>query len=236
MRTPSDFERAAARFADQVEHGPVIRAVNIHNTPRSSASRLEAQLEGFTHDFSSVNEEELDAYLATGVWRKPKPGLILAVYEGYRNGFDVLLPLLDRYGWVGWFFVITGFIDTPPSRQFEFAAGHDIDMTTREYERDGRYAMTWEELRTVGTRHVIASHTRTHVSLAGLGPAARESEVLGAQRDLETHLGRPARAFASLGGPAYGVDPATDAWIDRAGYQFVFSNLRIQRLRPTRAA
>ncbi len=52
-------------------------------------------------------------------------------------------------------------------------------MTTREYERDGRYAMTWEELRIVGTRHVIASHTRTHVSLAGLGPAARESEKRG---------------------------------------------------------
>lgn len=231
MSASTEFERAAARFADQVERGPVLRAVNIHNTPRANASRLEAQLAGYARDFLPVTEDELDAYLATGVWRKPKPGLVIAVYEGYRNGFDVLLPLLDRHGWVGWFFVITGFIDTPAPRQFEFAAGHDIDMTTREYEGDGRYAMTWEELRIVGARHVIASHTRTHVSLAGLGPAARESEVLGAQRDLEKNLGRSARAFASLGGPAYGVDPATDSLIDRAGYQFVFSNLRIQRLR-----
>ena len=236
MSSATDFERAAARFADQVEHGPMIRAVNFHNTPRSSAARLEAQLAGYARDFLPVTEDDLDAWLATGLWRKPKPGLIVAVYEGYRNGFDVLLPLLDRYGWVGWFFVITGFIDAPASRQFEFAAGHDIDMTTREYERDGRYAMTWEELRIVGTRHVIASHTRTHVSLARLGPAERESEVVGAQRDLETHLGRPARAFASLGGPAYGADPATDQWIDRAGYQFVFSNLRIQRLRHADSA
>lgn len=231
MSNPGDFERAAAQFADRVEQGPVIRAVNFHNTPRARASRIEAQLERYARDFTSVNEDELDAYLATGLWPKAKPGLVIAVYEGYRNGFDVMLPLLERHGLVGWFFIITDFVKTPPGRQFEFAAGHDIDMTTREYERDGRYAMTWEELRIVARRHVVASHTRTHVSLASLGPAARESEVLGAQRDLQEHLGRPARAFASLGGPAYGMDPATDRLIDQAGYQFVFSNLRIQRLR-----
>lgn len=233
MNAPTPFERAAAQLADRAEQGAVIRAVNFHNTPKASAARLEAQLERYARDFSPVNEHELDLYLATGVWHKPKPGLILAVYEGYRNGFDVLLPLLDRYGWIGWFFVITGFVQTPPHRQFEFAAAHDIDMTTREYERDGRYAMSWEELRLIARRHVIASHTRTHVSLATLSLEDRASEVLGAQQDLRQHLGRPARTFASLGGPAYGQDPITDRLIDQAGYQFVFSNLRIQRLRPS---
>ena len=231
MKSPDTFEKAAGAFADLMESRPLIRAVNFHNTPRSAADRFERQLEGYARHFSSVNEDELDDYLATGVWPKSKPGLIVAVYEGYRNGFDVFLPLLDRYKFVGWFFVITDFVKTPPPGQFTFAAGHDIDMTTREYESDGRYAMTWEELRMVARRHVIASHTRTHVSLAKLGPAERESEVLGAQRDLEEHLSQPARSFASLGGPAYGSDPATDRLIDRAEYQFVFSNLRIQRLR-----
>ncbi len=90
--------------------------------------------------------------------------------------------------------------------------------------------MTWEELRQISIRHVIASHTRTHVSLVTLPEIARESEVVGAQRDIEQQLGRRARAFASLGGPAYGTDPLTDHFIRQAGYQFVFSNLRIQRL------
>lgn len=236
MSTPRPFVKAAAEYADWLDRRPLIRAVNFHNTPGSLAAPFERQLAGYARDFASVNEDELDLYLATGVWSKPKPGLIVAVYEGYRNGFDVLLPMLDRYGLVGWFFVITDFVKTPPPRQFEFAAGHDIDMSTREYEGDGRYAMTWDELRTVGGRHVVASHTRTHVSLASLGPEARESEVLGAQHDLQEHLGRPARAFASLGGPAYGADPATDRLIDLAGYQFVFSNLRIQRLRSSTVA
>ncbi len=82
--------------------------------------------------------------LASGY--KPKPGLIVSVYEGYRNGYDVLLPLLERHGFIGWFFVITGFIDAPVKDQLQFALGHDIDMLTREYP-DGRYALTWDQLR-----------------------------------------------------------------------------------------
>lgn len=230
MSEPGTLGAAAAALADRIERGPLVRAVNFHNTPRARAAEYERQVREWSRRFSSVNEDELDVYLATGRWMKSKPGLIVVMYEGYRNGYDVMLPLLDRYGLTGWFFVITGFVKAPPGEQFAFASGHDIDMETREY-RDGRYAMTWEELRDVGRRHVIASHTRSHISLAPLGPAERESEVLGAQRDLEEHLGRKARAFASLGGPAYGEDAATDRLIDAAGYQFVFSNLRIQRLR-----
>ena len=45
------------------------------------------------------------------------------------------------------------------------------------------------------------------------------------------HLGHPVRAFASLTGPAYGENAETDRLVDAAGYQFVFSNFRIQRIR-----
>ena len=47
----------------------------------------------------------------------------------------------------------------------------------------------------------------------------------------QENLGHPVRTFVSYGGPAYGAHAATDALITKAGYQFVFSNLRIQRLR-----
>ena len=59
--------------------------------------------------------------------------MVVAVYEGYRNGYDVLLRLLERYGLVGWFFVITEFVKAPPAEQLAFAADHSIDMSTREY-------------------------------------------------------------------------------------------------------
>lgn len=233
MSLPRTFQESASDVAGLLRQGPLVRAVNFHNTPRAREAELERQLAQLSRRFASVNEEELDAFLATGTWRKDKPGVLISVYEGYRNGYDVLLPLLERHGLIGWFFVITGFINAPPAEQFTFAATHDIDMATREYG-DGRYAMSWEELREVSRRHVIASHTRSHVSLAALDAAEREREVVGAQRDFVEHLGRPVRCFVSLGGPAYGEDPSTDRLIDLAGYQMVFSNLRIQRLRAWR--
>jgi peptidoglycan/xylan/chitin deacetylase (PgdA/CDA1 family) len=213
-----------------IGRSPMIRAVNFHNTPRERAPELDAQMARLSREFSPVTEDDLDAYLSTGHWPKRKPGVIISVFEGYRNGFDVMRPLLERHGLVGWFFIITGFIAAPPADQLAYAQEHDIGMTTREYP-DGRYALSWEELRVIRRRHVVASHARSHVSLDTLDPAMRESEVVGSQRDIEQHLNQPARAFVSYGGPSYGKDPATDALVDRAGYQFVFSNLRIQRLR-----
>ena len=95
--------------------------------------------------FTSVNQDELDDYLVTGQWNKPKPGLIISIFEGYRNGYDVLLPHVEKHGFIGWFCVITGFIDAPVKDQLAFALCHDIDMLTREYP-DGRYAITWDQL------------------------------------------------------------------------------------------
>jgi peptidoglycan/xylan/chitin deacetylase (PgdA/CDA1 family) len=230
MSNPSGFKESAEEVAKAMATGPIIRAVNFHNTPRPRGAQYEKQIEGLSRSFSSVNENELDAYLATGQWSKAKPGVIIAVYEGYRNGYDVLLPLLDRYQLIGWFFVITGFVKAAPAEQFSFASSHEIDMQTREYA-DGRYAMSWDELRQIDRRHVVACHTRSHISLAPLDPQARENEILGAQRDFKENLGHAVRSFASFGGPPYGKNPESDRLMDRAGYQFLFSNLKIQRLR-----
>jgi peptidoglycan/xylan/chitin deacetylase (PgdA/CDA1 family) len=209
---------------------PVIRAVNFHSTSRAKAGQYDQELAQYSRFFSSVNQDELDQYLVTGQWNKPKPGLIVSVYEGYRNGYDVLLPLLERHGFIGWFFVITGFIDAPVKDQLQFALGHDIDMLTREYP-DGRYALTWDQLRELDKKHVIASHSRSHTQLSLLPSATREEEIIGAQQEFKKQLGHPVRAFASLTGPAYGENKLTDRLVAAAGYDFVFSNFRIQRIR-----
>jgi len=230
MNDSMKFRASAATFERLLTTGPVIQAVNFHSTPRAREAGYQAQIERLSRSFSSVSEDELDNYLATGQWHKPKPGVIIAIYEGYRNGYDVLMPILERYGLVGWFFIITGFVKSPAAAQLAFAMEHDIGMATRDYV-DGRYALNSEELRLIDRRHVIACHTRSHISLAPLSDADRESEVLGAQNDLTEVLGHSVRSFASYGGPPYGEHPPTDRLIDRAKFQFLFSNLKIQRLR-----
>jgi peptidoglycan/xylan/chitin deacetylase (PgdA/CDA1 family) len=208
---------------------PLIRVVNFHSTSRAKADQYDRQLAHYSQNFSSVNQDELDDYLVTGKWDKPKPGLIVSIYEGYRNGYDVLLPIVERHGFVGWFFVITGFVNAPIKDQLPFALSHDIDMLTREYP-DGRYALSWDELRTVDRKHVIACHSRSHTELALLSSAVREEEIIGSQQEFKKHLGHPVRTFVSLLGPAYGENKLTDRLVAAAGYDFVFSNFRIQRI------
>jgi len=126
--------------------------------------------------------------------------------------------------------MITSFINDPVADQLTYAEHHDIDMLTHEYP-DGRYALTWDELRQIDRKHVIASHTRSHTLLAKLPAAVQYQEVIGSQEDFKKNLGHPVRGFVSLTGPAYGENSDIDKLIKQAGYDFVFSNDRIQRIR-----
>ncbi len=234
---PRTFTESAAQIEQLFATEPVIRAVNFHNAPRAKADEYDRQLAQYSKLFSSVTEDQLDHYLATGTWTNAKPGLIVSIYEGYRNGYDVLLPLVEKHGFIAWFFVITGFIDSVGKDQLPFALNHEIDMLTREYP-DGRYALTWEQLRQIDRKHVIACHSRSHQKLSDMGPSKLREEVVGSQDEFRKQLGHGVRAFASLTGPAYGEHARTDRLIRAADYDFVFSNFRIQRIRaePSRRA
>lgn len=230
MSAAGAFAAQADRVAGWLGGRPLLRAINFHNTARQSAAMIERQIALCARRFDAVTEDDLDRYLANGTWHKPRPGMILAFYEGYRNGYDVVLPLLERHGLVGWFFVITGFVDAPVPQQMQYAMDHDIGMSTREYT-DGRYALSWDEIRELDRHHVIASHARSHADIAAMDAAGREAEVVGSQRRFEAELGHPVRSFVSYGGPAHGEFSPADRLVDAAGYQFQFSNHRIQRLR-----
>jgi peptidoglycan/xylan/chitin deacetylase (PgdA/CDA1 family) len=230
MTGSTGFSQAAGEVGHMLATRPLIRTINFHNTARERTHIFEQQLAHCSRHFATPTEDDLDRYLSTGRWDKPRPGMILAFYEGYRNNCDVILPLLERYGLVGWFFVITGFVDCPVDAQLDYLEPHGIGMSTREYS-DGRYAMTWDELREIDRIHVVASHALSHLSIAEMDEAAQRAEIIGSQESFKVHLGHPVRTFVSRGAPPYGQHPPSDALIDEAGYQFVVSGYKIQRLR-----
>jgi peptidoglycan/xylan/chitin deacetylase (PgdA/CDA1 family) len=205
----------------------LVRAVHLHTTPARLAGRLEAQLAALAERFSAVTEDDLAALLDGRDPGLPRPGLIVGVFNGHREGATVLAPILDRVGLVGWFFVVTAFVDAPPGAQRAFAAAHGIPVAAGAE----RPAMSWEELAAVGRRHVIASHTRTHQALhADLAPEVLDAEVRGSRLELETRLGRRVRTFAAHRGAGLGTGPAVDAALLRSGYDFVVANHAVQRL------
>lgn len=208
---------------------PGLRVVNYHLTPAARASVYDREFAALAERYAPVREDDLAEYLATGRWPLSRDGVLPVFYNGYRNNFDVARPLLDRHGLVGWFMAVTGFTDCPVAEQRGFAAAHRLAVTD-EYP-DGRHALSWDELRALDGRHVVASHTRSHTRVGLDDPAAVESEIVGAQEDFRRELGHEVRGFAWLFGGKYGENPVADSAVDRAGYQFLFSNLSVQKLR-----
>jgi peptidoglycan/xylan/chitin deacetylase (PgdA/CDA1 family) len=220
----------AAGLIEAFAKGAPIRAINYHNTPAHRAAEYDRELAVLAAQFAPVTEDDLTAFVASGRWPGRRAGVIVALYNGYRNNFDVFRPLLEKHGLVGWFFVASGYVGCPVPEQAAFGAARNLATVPGEYA-DGRTALSWNEVRALDRKgHVVASHTRNHTRVSLEDAAALEDEIVGSQGDFVRELGHPVRSFAWLFGGAYGENPLADAAVDRAGYEFLFSNFRIQRL------
>ena len=210
--------------------GPLVRTLNFHNTPARRAAEYERQLRAAGAWGVGADEDELEALLAGRV-RPRRPVVLPLMFEGYRNHYDVALPLLERAGLRGWFLVPTGFLDAPVAEQAAFAGAHELGLTEDEHG-DGRFAMSWDELREVAARgHVIACHTATHTGIDALAtPEGVHAELVVPRRRLEDELGVRVRTIAFLWGAAHGDGDPADAAMRAAGYRLVVSNARIQRI------
>jgi peptidoglycan/xylan/chitin deacetylase (PgdA/CDA1 family) len=216
--------------ADAFARGHFVRVVNWHNTPESAAPALRRQLADLAREFAPVSLADLDRFYETGRWDLPRPGLLPVFYEGYRNNAEVVAPILDDLGLTGWFFICTGFLDTPPDLQEAYCRAHHIGLVPEDV--DGRpIAMTWDQVRELSVRHVVNPHTANHESVGWIrGDSDVEREIIDPKRRMDAVTGQSAACFAWLEGTHHGHDPVNDSGVRRAGYRYVFSNTMIQRL------
>ncbi len=212
-------------------NGTYVRSLNFHNTPRYRAEEYESQLAFCARHFSGVDEADLEGFFETGHWPKPKPGLILNFFEGYRNNLDIAAPLAEKYGFTGWFFLPSQFMSTPVDEQRSFAAANRIGLVEDDYG-DARVAMTWDEVRALDRKHVIACHTQTHRRLTeDLPDDELKREICASKQELEEQLSHEVTTFAWLFGSEVGVNPRADRFLRDAGYRYLLSNFKIQKLR-----
>ena len=216
--------------ADALAAGNAVRVVNFHLTPATSRDALRAELAGYVSRYAPVDLAAFDAYWETGAWPGGRPGLLPVFYEGYRDGLDVVAPLLDEVGLTGWFMVCTGWVDTPPAQQEAYAHAHHIALTGADAGRD-RLALSWDEIRELSRRHVVTPHTASHAQAVDmLGEADLDREVYEPKRRMDAVTGGSAPAIAWLHGTPHGLVPRADAAVVHAGYRYVFSNTMVQRL------
>jgi peptidoglycan/xylan/chitin deacetylase (PgdA/CDA1 family) len=219
----------AEAAVEEVRRAPLVRAINYHNTPERDREILARQLRGLAGHVAPVDEAGLEARFDGRPLADDRPGLVPVLWEGYRNNYDVGLELIEQAGLTAWVFVPVAFIDTPVAEQHRFAHGHHILLAGEDPER---VAMTWGELRDIVARgHVIACHTASHCGIQDIvTDEDAERELIAPKRRLEEQLGIEVHTLAWLWGTPYGMEDRLDEVVRQAGYRFVFSNTKIQRL------
>ncbi|MDM5326256.1 polysaccharide deacetylase family protein [Neobacillus sp. CF12] len=211
-------------------NGSYIRSINFHNTPYFRVEEYESQFAFYRDHFEPVSEEDLDEFFETKRWNKKKPGLIINFYNGYRNNFDTMYPILEKYDFIGWFFLATEFLSIPANQQKKYASDHTLLLGTNEYE-DARFALSWDEVRELSKRHVIASHTKTHSEL--IESSTDEDmvrEIIGSKFEIEEQIQSEISAFVWLGGKEFAGNPYAASYLHQAGYRYLFSNLKIEKI------
>ena len=212
---------ALQRFCIPAGH---IRALNYHATPEATAENFERQLAFYAQHFTSVSLTDLDSFFRTRRWEKSRPGLILSFDDGLYSNYSVAAPLIEKYGFHGWFFVPIDFVLAPPPEQLRFAQEHKIG-TDDAFSHDGRVAMSWVELRDLDRRrHVIGCHTRTHRRMSpDLLDTQLDYEISSGKAVLEEELGHGCDCFCWVGGEEWSYTTAAARIVRKAGYKYAFT-------------
>jgi peptidoglycan/xylan/chitin deacetylase (PgdA/CDA1 family) len=134
--------------------------------------------------------------------------------DGYRDNYEWAAPILEKYGFRGTIFCVTGVMGQ------KTAWAEDPRWV-------GHLLMTPEEARELSGRGFeIAAHSRTHPDLTTLSEEELQDEVAGSRRELEDLLGEPVETFCY----PYGFyNPQTMEAVRKAGYLAARST---RRMRP----
>jgi len=158
-----------------------------------SPEHFEAQLQYLAGaGYQTVTLADVYTRLSTGKPLPPKP-IVLSFDDGYKDAYTVVAPLLQKYGFVGEFFVLA----TPA----HFEAEHYL---------------TWSEMQAMSEEGLsIQAHGRDHVDLTNRAYDYLVYQVLGAKEAVEAHTGAPVTFFCY---PSGRHDDDTEAVVASAGY------------------
>jgi peptidoglycan/xylan/chitin deacetylase (PgdA/CDA1 family) len=184
-----------------------VRAISYHETPRELSRKLEAHLRYYRRHFRPVMQAELKSALAGGA-AGDRPGLLISFDDGSISNYEVAAPMLEKFGFRGWFFVCSGLIESHEH------AGHD----PKNY-------MTWAQIRDLRQRgHIVGSHTSTHMRLSSdVGADDLDREIEGSKNRLEAELDGEVDSFCWVGGEENSHSPEAARRIRRSGYRYAFT-------------
>jgi peptidoglycan/xylan/chitin deacetylase (PgdA/CDA1 family) len=200
---------------------PCVRALNYHDTPQQYAENFHRQLEWYASQYTDCNYLQLRRLLDEGVWDSSKPGLLISFDDGLKSNYEIATPLLEEFGFTGWFMIPVGFIDAEQVNHESFASTNQI---AHQGLHTGELAMSWEDVKDLERRgHVVTCHSMNHKRLSSeLSDDELFDEIVASKSQLESRLGHPVTGFTWVGGEEFSYSRRAYQSIIQANYSEVF--------------
>jgi peptidoglycan/xylan/chitin deacetylase (PgdA/CDA1 family) len=143
--------------------------------------------------YHAITLYQLYDYLTHGQPLPEKP-IVLTFDDGYVDAFTQATPILQKYGFVGTFFILTGPADRGGA---------------------GGY-LTWDQIGAMTAAGMdIELHSREHYDLRNRSDDFLANQITGGKEVIEAHIGRPVRWFAY---PSGRYDAAVKRALASAGF------------------
>ena len=174
-----------------------VRIVNYHDVAAENAVIFEKHMQWYAQNYENVDVNKLADFLQGNYLFKKSPGIMLTFDDGFSGNFDNACPILDKYGYTGYFFVSTGLI------------GLTGYMNKRQL------------LELATKKHVIGCHTYTHHRInINDDEKTLQKEIVQAKTDLEDILGLSVHFFGWVGGEEESYTKSAAEVIRSSGYRY----------------
>ena len=132
--------------------------------------------------------------------------------DGYRDNYDIAVPILSRLRLPATFFLTTGYIGS------NITAPWDRALTPAPGW------MTWEQIRSLKAQGFdIGAHTDTHIDLGTAEPDTIRAELRACRQKLELEVGGEINLFAYPFGGVNNISPASRQLVREAGFSCCLS-------------
>ncbi|MDX9827888.1 MAG: polysaccharide deacetylase family protein [Spirochaetia bacterium] len=210
-----------------------IRAVAYHNVDNAMVPSFRRQLAHYKRWYDNVDENDLIRFFSKDGDRKIvdepkrqrlKQGIIITFDDGLSNHYKVAAPLLEEFGFKGWFFIPAGMPELTAEEQRKFCLdNHLLAPKTPE----GRIGMSVDEILDLESRgHVIGCHTMNHRRFSGpVDSVIADREIRDAKNALRSMAKRPILSFAWVGGEPETYNAVAQRVIVDENFRFSFTTL-----------
>lgn len=193
------------------------RTLHYHNTPGKYERLYEEQIKYIADHYHTLSADNLKNRFVDGVGHS----IIIGLFDGYRNNYDVMCPIMKKYGQTAWYLLVADFLDTPVKEQEGRLERYRMQYLLGEY-KDRRYAMNWDEARLASQNHTIVNHSSTHFFLKpDSGRKDLEYEIYHSHDLIAKNTGVIPKVFSWLGGGEYGTNSAATEMLQEKGYEYL---------------